>query len=320
MDDNINRMFPCTWYAICFSKDVTSRPIKKKIIGRDLVLFRNKDGNIQAIAAYCPHRGADLSLGSIRKGRVTCAYHGWEFDEGGTCVCIPSQPSKPIPKFAHTKSYPVIERAGLIWIYPDCQVSDEELPVLELFEEVEDTSFVFSLYKANWNAHFTRVVESVLDVVHLSFVHKNTIGKGTNPELEELQIEGDLEAFSLKNGEAYLCYKFPQQWLLKPLEGVNKKFINFVTFTPIDEEETMIFGLAGRNFAKKMPFLHTIFSRYSLKVLQEDQVVVESQHPRPIPEALKMEAHVYADAAQIKFRQRWFQFLTSEERTCYLDK
>ncbi|CAI8717882.1 MULTISPECIES: hypothetical protein [Bacillus] len=49
-------------------------------------------------------------------------------------------------------------------------------------------------------------------------------------------------------------------------------------------------------------------------------MVVESQQPRPIPEALRIEAHVYADAARIKFRQRWFQFLTSEERTCYLDK
>ncbi|EEM16415.1 hypothetical protein P4U78_01700 [Bacillus pseudomycoides] len=56
-----------------------------------------------------------------------------------------------------------------------------------------------------------------------------------------------------------------------------------------------------------------------MKVLQEDQVVVESQHSRPIPEALKMEAHVYADAAQMKFRQRWFQFLTSEGRNCYFD-
>ncbi|WJE50860.1 hypothetical protein QRE66_16100 [Bacillus cereus] len=56
-----------------------------------------------------------------------------------------------------------------------------------------------------------------------------------------------------------------------------------------------------------------------MKVLQEDQVVVESQHPRPTPEGLGMEGYVYADATQIKFRQRWFQFLTNEERTCYLN-
>ncbi|KEK23275.1 aromatic ring-hydroxylating oxygenase subunit alpha [Bacillus gaemokensis] len=319
MEGNINRMFPCTWYAVCFSKDVMKRPIKKKIVGKEIVLFRNENDEIQVVNAYCPHRGADLSLGTIRKGRLTCAYHGWEYDGKGVCVYIPSQPSKPIPKFAHTRPYPVIEKAGLVWVYPEDQMSDEEPPVLELFEEVEDINFVFSPYEASWNAHFTRVVESVLDVVHLSFVHKNTIGKHSNPELEELKIEGDLDAFSLKNGEAYLCYKFPQQWLLKPAEEKKKRFINFVTFTPVDEEETIVFGLAGRNFARKIPFLHNIFSRYSLKVLQEDQIVVESQHPRPIPEALKMEAHVYADAAQIKFRQSWFQFLTGKERTCYLD-
>nr|WP_176523516.1 hypothetical protein [Bacillus pseudomycoides] len=48
-------------------------------------------------------------------------------------------------------------------------------------------------------------------------------------------------------------------------------------------------------------------------------MVVESQHPRPIPEALRIEAHVYADATQMKFRQRWFQFLMGKERACYLD-
>nr|WP_246277257.1 hypothetical protein [Neobacillus endophyticus] len=99
---------------------------------------------------------------------------------------------------------------------------------------------------------------------------------------------------------------------LRSVETSKNAFINYITFTPIDEEETMIFGYAGRTFARNVPFMDGIFSKYSLKVLDEDKSVVESQHPRPIPEALKMEAHVFADGPQIAFRNRWFIFLTEE--------
>ncbi|MED3352857.1 hypothetical protein P4388_30510 [Bacillus thuringiensis] len=62
-------------------------------------------------------------------------------------------------------------------------------------------------------------------------------------------------------------------------------------------------GYTGRTFLKQFPLLDQILAKFSLKVLKEDQIIVESQHPRPIPEALKMEAHVYADMAQVQFLQ-----------------
>ena len=88
----------------------------------------------------------------------------------------------------------------------------------------------------------------------------------------------------------------------------NESFIQYITFTPIDEEETLIMGYTGRTFLKYFPLLDQILAKFSLRVLKEDQIIVESQHPRPIPEALKMEAHVHADMAQVQFRKRWFQF------------
>ncbi|MDM5337567.1 aromatic ring-hydroxylating dioxygenase subunit alpha [Fictibacillus enclensis] len=170
----MNGKFPCTWYPIGFSAELAKKPLKKKMVGRDVVLFRNKDGAAQAVYAYCPHRGADLSLGCVRDGKLTCAYHGWEFNGEGSCLHIPSQPDKPVPKFAHTEHYPVMERAGLLWIYPDSNIPPDSLPPLQLFEELENQEYVLAPYESFWKAHFTRVVESVLDVVHLSFVHKDS--------------------------------------------------------------------------------------------------------------------------------------------------
>lgn len=96
---------------------------------------------------------------------------------------------------------------------------------------------------------------------------------------------------------------------MRTTDNEARGILTYVTFTPIHQNRTMIFGLAGRTFLKSLPFMDTIFSRYSSKVLKEDQAIVESQHPRPIPEALRLEAHVMGDSPQIHLRQRWFRFL-----------
>ncbi|MDM5198366.1 Rieske 2Fe-2S domain-containing protein [Fictibacillus enclensis] len=128
----MNGKFPCTWYALGFSAELDKKPLKKKMVGRDVMLFRNKEGSAQAVYAYCPHRGADLSLGCVRHGKLTCAYHGWEFNGEGNCLHIPSQPDKPVPKFAHTEHYPVMERAGLLSIYPVSNIPPDSLPPLQV--------------------------------------------------------------------------------------------------------------------------------------------------------------------------------------------
>jgi phenylpropionate dioxygenase-like ring-hydroxylating dioxygenase large terminal subunit len=193
----------------------------------------------------------------------------------------------------------VKEDAGLIWVYPDPCV--EEIPKFQVIQDLKDTKFRLAPYKVHWNAHFTRVVESVLDVAHLGFVHKKTIGKYSKEEISELHFTHEGDQIIIQNGGGLLEYCFPQQWILKPADQTKNSFINYVTFTPIDEEETMIYGYAGRTFAKSIPLMAVFFSKYSLKVLDEDKSVVESQHPRPIPEALRMEAHVFADGPQIAF-------------------
>ncbi|HDR7224688.1 TPA: aromatic ring-hydroxylating dioxygenase subunit alpha [Bacillus toyonensis] len=306
---NINRVFPRNWYAVSYLKDLKKIPVKKRVAGKDFVLYRDENGEVQALSPYCPHRGADLSLGTVVNGTIVCPYHGWEFNGCGTCIRIPSQPNKPIPKFAHTMSYPVKEKIGLIWVYPD---NEGTPPEWQTFQAMENGSFKLSSFQATWNAHFTRSIESVLDIAHLAYVHKKTIGRKTKTESTNYKLEGTLDQFLFSNGEAYLEYKFPHQWMLHSGKQENESFIQYITFTPIDEEETLIMGYAGRTFLKKFPLLDQILARFSLKVLKEDQIIVESQHPRPIPEALKMEAHVYADMAQVQFRKRWFEFLQNE--------
>ncbi|MBS7529387.1 aromatic ring-hydroxylating dioxygenase subunit alpha [Hazenella sp. IB182353] len=302
------RTFPCQWYAVKWSKSLKKRPLKISVVGLDIVLFRDQKGVAKAVHAYCPHRGADLVLGTCSDGHIRCPYHAWEFDGEGTCKQIPAHPKRPIPDFAHTNAYPVQEKAGLIWVYP-AVVTDP--PSLELFPELDDPDLVLSPYDAVWSAHLTRAVESVLDVAHLPIVHQKTIGRRLAKEIE-INFESEGDQIEIHNGDGILEFRFPHLWILRPKKQRKAKFINFVTFTPVEKEKTLIFGHAGRNFAK-FPGVNFIFSYYSSKILKEDQAVVESQHPRPIPEALRLEAHVPADGPQVRFRQRWYAFLTNKE-------
>lgn len=309
-------VFPVAWYPIAWGTDVKKKPIKRRIVGRDVVLFRDGSGHPRCLTAYCAHRGASLDLGECVNGRIRCAYHGWEFDGEGTCQRIPAHPDRPIPSFAHLTAYPATERAGLIWVYPGTGTP----PDLFVPPELEDARYRLARYEQAWDAHLTRVVESVLDVAHLAFVHKKTIGRRVPKEIMKMDFDAaDRDMITIRNGGGVLDYWFPQQWLLHPPKSDKASFINYVTFLPVDRDKSIIFGYAGRSFAKSVPLMDKIFSRYSLRILNEDRSVVESQHPRPIPEALRMEAHVPADAPQVRFRQRWYQFLVGDEEKILLD-
>jgi phenylpropionate dioxygenase-like ring-hydroxylating dioxygenase large terminal subunit len=307
------RVVPVAWYAVAWSRELRAKPEKRRLAGRDIVLFRDAKGRARCVEAYCAHRGADLALGSCADGRLVCAYHGWAYGGDGVCTHIPAHPDRPVPAFARVRAYPVEEKAGLVWVYPQ-SASGDAPPSLNLFAELSDPAFALSPYRQEWRAHLTRVVESVLDVAHLAFVHKKTIGRRVPEEVKKMEFRvPDRDSITIENGGGLLEYRFPQQWILKPARPGRSQFINYVTFTPVDREKTVIFGYAGRTFARGIPGMHAIFSRYSLKILNEDKTVVESQHPRPIPEALRMEAHVPADAPQVRFRNRWFEFLAGDE-------
>lgn len=305
-------VFPVQWYAVAWSTELKKKPVKKRVAGKDLVLFRGEDGSAHAIYAYCPHRGADLSLGYCADGGIRCAFHGWLFQGDGRCTEIPSQPKAKIPEFAHDTAYPVQEKAGLIWVYPADEPHDE----LTLFPELKDPDFRLVPFQSTWKAHFTRVVESVLDVAHVPIVHHQTIGRKSSAEVQ-IQFQADGDLIYIQNKKSEMEYRFPQQWILRPRYNGKSRLINFVTFTLIDFNYTDIRGYIGRNFAKTF-LVDKILSKFSLKVLKEDQEIVESQHPRPIPESLRMEAHVPADGPQVRFRNRWYSFLTGANQSFIL--
>src|SRR3954453_22172380 len=93
------------------------RPVKPvKLLGEQLVLFRDDQGRYGLIERHCAHRGADLAFGRLENGGLRCAFHGWLFDASGQCLETPAEPKdSPLCKNIRQRAYPVIEKSGILW-------------------------------------------------------------------------------------------------------------------------------------------------------------------------------------------------------------
>ncbi len=161
------------WYLICPSDELEKIIVKKKILGEDIILFRNKDGEVAALEDRCCHRNVNLSLGYLNDNTIVCGYHGWEYDKTGTCVRIPSQlPGDKIPPQAKIKSYPTKDFNRWVWIFmgdkeKSTQINPTDIP------EMNEWPFTYKAY--TFKADLESTAESLIDPYHIAYVHRNSI-------------------------------------------------------------------------------------------------------------------------------------------------
>src|SRR5437867_9612663 len=91
-------------------------PVRVKLLGEDLVAFRDSSGRVGLLGELCPHRRASLWLGRNEENGLRCAYHGWKYDVAGNCVDQMNEP-EPFCHKIHLKAYPTVEMGGVIWAY-----------------------------------------------------------------------------------------------------------------------------------------------------------------------------------------------------------
>jgi len=147
-----------------------NRPIKPvRLLGEDLVLFRDDRGRYGLVGRSCPHRGTDLAFGRLEDGGLRCAFHGWLFDVAGKCLQTPAEPdgSNLCGQLRH-KAYPVIERSGILFAYMG-PGEPPELPRFDCFVAPSTHTFAFKgMIDCNW----LQSLEVGIDPVHTSFLHR----------------------------------------------------------------------------------------------------------------------------------------------------
>ena len=157
------------WQPVALSKELKpDAPLNVKVMGEDLVLFRDDEGRLGLLGAYCPHRCADLSYGRIENGGLRCLYHGWLFDRQGRCL---DQPAEPVnsgykEKIRHT-AYPCHEAAGAIFAY----MGPGQPPLFPNFHFIAAPSRHVHENKLHHNCNYLQANEGNIDPAHLSFLH-----------------------------------------------------------------------------------------------------------------------------------------------------
>jgi phthalate 4,5-dioxygenase oxygenase subunit len=147
-----------------------NRPVKPvRLLGEDLVLFRDENGRHGLLDRACPHRGTDLTFGRLEDGGLRCAFHGWLFDVGGRCLETPAEPEgSNLCANIRQKAYPVLEKSGILFAYMGPGEAPE-LPHFDCFVAPDTHTFAFKgMIDCNW----LQSLEVGIDPAHTSFLHR----------------------------------------------------------------------------------------------------------------------------------------------------
>lgn len=286
------------WYAVLPSGAVKPGQVTGvKRLNMNLAFFRTKSGELGCVADKCTHRGAALSAGKVKGGCVQCPFHGIEFDNDGKCVYIPANGRASVLDISryNVKSYEVCEKYGIIYLwYGEPDKVNGDLP---FFREDIDEKWVYSEIEDHWNSHYSRCIENQLDVVHLPFVHHNTIGRGNkfvvngprvdmaeggfitsaNNETDHGQLPKKASECTIKS--TYLRFMFPNIWM----NHISDKAKVVIYFAPVDDENTVLFirfysRIAGVRF---FDTLIAWMGKFANRVIErQDKRVVITQQPK----------------------------------------
>jgi phenylpropionate dioxygenase-like ring-hydroxylating dioxygenase large terminal subunit len=199
-NDRMSSLLENAWYCAAWSHEIPNLEVLgRKVLDRHVVLFRDSGGRIHALAAVCPHRGADLSRGRVVDDTLQCPLHGWRFDARGKCIAIPSQPaSLRISSSSQVPSYLVSENQGIIWIWVGPhRESVPKPPEHDVWQERGDRRRHFNR-PALWRCTFGNAVENAIDTTHVPFVHTRTLGLSQRRlyPRQTIVVDDDLRGFS----------------------------------------------------------------------------------------------------------------------------
>jgi phthalate 4,5-dioxygenase oxygenase subunit len=159
------------WQPVALSEELRSgaAPLSVKILGEDLVLFRDDNGRAGLLGIHCSHRGTDLSYGRVEDGGLRCLYHGWLYDVEGRCLQQPGEPGGGEHRDAiRHLAYPCKEAGGVVFTYMG-PGAPPLLPSYEFLNAASDHLYVAKIFH---ECNYLQANEGNIDPVHLSFLHR----------------------------------------------------------------------------------------------------------------------------------------------------
>lgn len=307
------------WHPVADAAAIDGAPVAARLLGEDLVLWRDAAGTPHAWPDRCPHRGAKLSLGRVEGGRLECPYHGWQFDAAGQCVQVPALPGFVPPAGHRIRIHEVQEKHGLLWVR--LAPGRDEMPCFDAEDEPRLRKLNCGPYEVAASA--PRIVENFLDMAHFAFVHEGWLGERGCTAIDDYRVEdtpcglratqcrawqpqSNLHStapaqveytYEVTGPYAAVLTKVPEAGTVA-LPDWRESIAMFIC--PLEPERSRVwFRLAVADFESSNEKLRS----FQDAIFLQDQPVLESQSPKLLPLDLRAELHTAADRASSAYRR-----------------
>ena len=309
------------WHAIMPIAQLQGGPQPFRLMGEDIVLFRDREGRPAALKDRCCHRTAKLSRGWCSDGNLVCGYHGWTYDRDGHVVAIPQLPGETVPRY-QTPAYRAVERFGYAWV-----AMDEPLaPIFDVPEAYDMRYRRIDQFYERWETSPLRLMENSFDSAHFSFVHRGTFGVAAQPkpslfELTETpagfcaetiaevanppaahRITGSTTATTTRHFRNHWYLPFCRRLDIEYPSGI--RHIIFTCATPIEDGAMQLVQFLYRNDTEADCTAREL-NDWDAAIVAEDRAMLESVDPdATIDVSRRVEAHMPADRPGIIMRRR----------------
>jgi phenylpropionate dioxygenase-like ring-hydroxylating dioxygenase large terminal subunit len=226
----VGRLFRRYWFPALLAEELPEAdcpPVRVQLLGEKLIAFRDTSGRLGLLDEFCAHRTASLYFGRNEENGLRCAYHGWKYDVEGNLADMPSEPEDSKFKCRiKQKSYPLVERGGVLWAYMGPGEKMPELPELEWAMLGEGQRFIS---KRLQETNYLQAMEGGIDSSHVSFAHRfnldddpmhsGTAGNeyikaDTRPKFEVAESDGGLLIGARRNANEEEFYWRITQWIM----------------------------------------------------------------------------------------------------------
>ncbi|GAB2966722.1 aromatic ring-hydroxylating dioxygenase subunit alpha [Amycolatopsis acidiphila] len=175
------------WYVAAYGKEVGRELLARTILGEPIVFYRTEAGEVVGLADRCVHRRYPLSESRLDGDKVVCGYHGFTYDQGGTCVFVPGQAR--IPRTARVPAYPVVEQDSFVWVW----IGEKDLADPGLIPRapwLADPAYTTVGGLEPLKARYELLVDNLLDLSHETYLHGGYIG---TPEVADTPITTEVD-------------------------------------------------------------------------------------------------------------------------------
>ena len=197
----MGRMMRRYWLPACASSQLAvpdGPPLYVRLLGEDLVAFRDSSGKVGILEEFCMHRRASLVLGRVEDNGIRCLYHGWKFGRDGTVQETPNHCDDRFKANVKAPAFPVREAGGLVWVYIGPKELEPPFQAYEFFEGPDENRCVFRI---NVPANYLQLYEGGTDSSHVGILHCNLANPEWKNKASFVPEPGDYTSVALAVGD-----------------------------------------------------------------------------------------------------------------------